>query len=130
MRLALVRTVLAALSIAAFAVPLYASDDLDEVLSSVAATVDSALVSPATIQAVESAVGDAESSSHTVGVQWHPVVASPPHESLPASGGAMAHPRQPMPSSGMSVVPEPSAVALAALALIYFLVFGRRTRWG
>jgi hypothetical protein len=30
----------------------------------------------------------------------------------------------------ISMVPEPSAVALAALALCYFLIFGRRHRWG
>ncbi len=31
---------------------------------------------------------------------------------------------------GISLVPEPSAVALAALALLYFLVFGRRRTLG
>jgi hypothetical protein len=135
MRLALVRTFLVAMSIAACALPLCAADDLDEFLSSgsVAATFDGNLVSPNAVPSVEgaSAVNNADSATYAGRVEWRPALAAPaPHESLPDSGTALAHSRQPMPASGMSVVPEPSAVALAALALVYFLVFGRRTRWG
>lgn len=58
---------------------------------------------------------------YTDHARWQPVVA------LPSGRDAMVKPaRHSEASSAYSVVPEPSAIALALLALVYFLVFGRR----
>ena len=52
------------------------------------------------------------------------------HEAEDAS--PVSHPAVPKPAAPlaeMNLVPEPSAVALAALALVDFLLFGRKRRW-
>ena len=59
--------------------------------------------------------------------EWPAVVSPIAHQ----HAAAHTPPQAEEPSAtGLSLVPEPSAVALAALALVYFLVFGRRRTLG
>lgn len=58
---------------------------------------------------------------YTNHARWQPVVA------LPSAADAVSgHSRTAEAPASFSAVPEPSAIALAMLALVYFLVFGRR----
>lgn len=58
---------------------------------------------------------------YTNHAHWQPVVA------LPSSAESVSgQSRTAEAPSAFSAVPEPSAIALAMLALVYFLVFGRR----
>lgn len=58
---------------------------------------------------------------YTNHAHWQPVVALP--SGTDNVGGQSRAAESP---SAFSAVPEPSAIALAMLALVYFLVFGRR----
>jgi hypothetical protein len=74
-----------------------------------------------------------EPSSITGELDWQPAerVAQPsahPQPGAPAAAHQAAAPTDPKasPAPGINLVPEPSAIALAVLAMLYFLVFGRR----
>src|SRR6478609_9855241 len=102
-----------------------AGDALDELLAS---EPSSAQLQPTTADIVHDDAAVSLMRSSTVGQyeqSWTPSVIPAEPSQKSASHAAP----QPKPvSDDASAVPEPSAVAIAGLALIYFLVFGRRRR--
>jgi len=96
-----------------------APDEVDRLLAneSVAAPLD---VPSSESPADRSLIG--REASDDAGRYWQPPVgASSDVARLPSAAD-----QKPVATEGISLVPEPSAIALAALALIYFLIFGRR----
>lgn len=57
---------------------------------------------------------------------WDIATGPQPHASLSDNSPAPRQKRESAPSVPVSMVPEPSAIALAVLALLYFLIFFRR----
>lgn len=103
----------------------YAGDGLDELLAS---EPSSAQLQPITADIVHDDAAVSLMRSSTVGQyeqSWTESVI--PAEPLQKSASHAA-PRPKPVSDDASAVPEPSAVAIAGLALVYFLVFGRRRR--
>jgi len=102
----------------------FAGDALDELLTS---QPSGSQLQPTTADVHDDAAVSLMRSS-TVGQyeqSWTPSVIPAEPSQKSASHAAP----QPKPvSDDASAVPEPSAVAIAGLALIYFLVFGRRRR--
>lgn len=106
------------------------ADELDELLAgttNVAQQESSAQSEVPAAASNEAASNDAVSPredvelDYTNHAHWQPVVA------LPSSADSVSgQSRTSEAPSAFSVVPEPSAIALAMLALVYFLVFGRR----
>lgn len=103
----------------------YAGDALDELLAS---EPSSAQLQPITADIMHDDAAVSLMRSSTVGQYEQSWAASViPAEPLQKSASHAAP--QPKPASDdASAVPEPSAVAIAGLALVYFLVFGRRRR--
>ena len=103
----------------------YAGDALDELLAS---EPSSAQLQPTTADIVHDDAAVSLMRSSTVGQyeqSWTPSVIPAEPSQKSASHAAP----QPKPvSDDASAVPEPSAVAIAGLALVYCLVFGRRRR--
>ncbi len=108
-----------------------ALDDLDELLSgdSAVAAADSTqdnLVNPGTVELRSSATGN-EARAFSDHLPWSPSLDKPGADLASDTSQPLAH--RPAAATDISLVPEPSAVALAALALCYFLIFGRRRPW-
>jgi len=106
------------------------ADELDDLLAGKPAPVDSvAAPLPADSQAsYDLDVLDRESTSYVLENRWHPVITpSVVRSAAESSISSDAPPKQAAPQSA-SPVPEPSAVLLGGLALLYFLLFGRRRR--
>ena len=104
----------------------YALDDLDDLLSTSPALVSPESVAPA--DAPLSQTGSQAAGAYSDRAPWNMVIVG--HEAEEAS--PVVHPAVPKPAAPlaeMNLVPEPSAVALAGLALVYFLLFGRKRRW-
>ena len=57
---------------------------------------------------------------------WAVVIDDDPRGQLSGDSAVRPGDRRTAPAAGVNLVPEPSAVALAALALLYFLIFFRR----
>jgi hypothetical protein len=101
------------------------ADELDDLLSGSASGVEVAS-EPADQPAVAETTSpdspreevDLDYTNHA---RWQPIVALPN-----SADGVSAQPRTAEAPSAFSAVPEPSAIALALLAFVYFLVFGRR----
>ena len=104
------------------------ADELDELLSSEpsASQVESA---PAAVQAglaYDLENNDAlDYSDHS---RWQPPIVVPMTRTTKSPQPTTGAAEKPAPPAGLNVVPEPSAIALGVLALVYFLVFGRRRR--
>ena len=104
----------------------YALDELDDLLSTSAALVSPESVAPT--DAPLSQTGSQAAGAYSDRAPWNMVIVG--HETEEAS--PVSHPAVPKPAvplAEMNLVPEPSAVALAGLALVYFLLFGRKRRW-
>jgi hypothetical protein len=103
----------------------FAGDALDELL---AAPPSSSQLQPTTADVAHDDAAVSLMRSSTAGQYEQSWAASviPVQPSQKSSGDAAPQPK-PV-TEDASAVPEPSAVAIAGLALIYFLVFGRRRR--
>jgi hypothetical protein len=110
----------AALPIVARSSHAQALDEVDRLLAneSVAAPLD---VPTSESLADRSLIG--REATHDGGRYWQPPVGAAGDVARVSSGAAD---EKPAATEGISLVPEPSAIALAVLALIYFLIFGRR----
>jgi len=104
-------------------------DELDDLLSSEASELQ-IQSPPDAVQAglaYEAQNGDA--LDYTDHSRWHsPVVMAPVSRAAKSARPAKGATQKPAPPAGLNIVPEPSAIALGVLALLYFLVFGRRRR--
>ena len=61
-------------------------------------------------------------------VPWDASIGPQPRASLTDDSPPPSRHRKSAPSSAVNLVPEPSAIILATLALLYFLIFFRRRR--
>jgi len=71
-------------------------------------------------------VAPAESAALADGLPWDATIGPQPHASLTDQSPARSGHRESAPSPAVNLVPEPSAMILATLALLYFLIFFRR----
>jgi hypothetical protein len=71
-------------------------------------------------------LSDSDAASYADQSRWHPVVGLSTHAATKGKSTSDGSAQKSPAPSNLSLVPEPSAVVLAGLALIYFLVFGRR----
>jgi hypothetical protein len=105
------------------------ADELDELLASepvVASAVDSAVQPTASDnEGLDFSHGD--NLDYRDAARWQSTVAPVPvaKQRTPSTASTQ---KAAQPADDFSVVPEPSAIALAVIALAYFLVFGRRRR--
>jgi hypothetical protein len=133
MKLSLAGSFATILSVAALAGSARALDEIDELFSrdvpKGTAPQDAAAARGADDDSVSS-IPLSGTPAYTDDARW---ISAPLTDSVVHQSAASATPQPSEPKSGgtseLSMVPEPSAVALAALALCYFLIFGRRYRW-
>ena len=111
---------------------LVSADELDDLLSS-----EPSALPPAQGQSdvgsessADFDLADHEATSYSDQSRWHSAIGPSTARSTKSKPTLDASAQKPSEPSGLSVVPEPSAVFLAALALLYFLVFGRRRQVG
>jgi hypothetical protein len=99
------------------------ADDLDDLLRN-----DSSVSAPQVAEEVStrSDVSAADARGYADPHNLHSVIAASVAESQSSSAAPLVNQKVDETSGGISLVPEPSAVALAICALAYFLLFGRR----
>ena len=111
-----------------------AADELDDLLygepTSAQQPTEPVAVQPESPLALD--LIDRDATSYSDQSRWRPAVSTPPARvsvSKTSTGGENPSPN-PKPSEAIppNPVPEPSAVILGGLALLYFLIFGRRRR--
>ena len=104
------------------------ADDLDDLLSSEpsALQVEQA---PGAVQAgLAYDLENHDALDYRDHSRWQPPIAVPMTRTTKSAQPTTGATEKPAPPAGLNVVPEPSAIALGVLALLYFLVFGRRRR--
>jgi hypothetical protein len=112
--------------------PLAHADDVDELLSGTLVSASTAPEVASSASAVESApvaVEGATSSKDgkfTDPQPWRAVADAPGGSDGASIPSAAIADQRPADSTDLTMVPEPSAVVLAVVALFYFLIFGRR----
>lgn len=114
------------------AVALAQADEVDELLSGKAAVTGEHApaanqpAAPSLEPAIAVPVDPVDVGVAVDTAPWNLTIDNDPQVPMSGDSTGREGDRRAAPSAGVSLVPEPSAVALAALALLYFLIFFRR----
>lgn len=102
------------------------ADELDDLLSSEPSALQVDLVPSSAQPGLEYELQNQEALDYTDHSRWRSPISAPLTRAAKSAQPATGATQKPAPSTSLNVVPEPSAIALGVLALLYFLVFGRR----
>jgi hypothetical protein len=139
MRFTCAATILACVALVSFGGDSVHADQVDDLLAGKSIKLDAAVArEPATDQAAADVAtkghSNASGSTELPDVPrnrlsekpWELTLADPDQVGMAAAAGNDANRPSAPPTATISLVPEPSTIALAAAALVYFLIFFRR----
>ena len=103
-------------------------DELDDLLASEPVGAPSEVVSGdvGADEVVDFDLTNSDTPGYTDPSRWQPAIGVPTPRRAKSKSPSTSSTQKSVPPGDLNVVPEPSTIALAALALVYFLVFGRR----